>query len=77
MSYYFWCIKLITMKNFNQIADLKKQLELLYLEMPQTFFDQQQRDKSVFLITKEIEKLENPLSYSQNSNHWDNHEIRL
>ena len=29
------------------------------------------------LISKEIEKLENPESYALNSNHWDSHEIRL
>jgi hypothetical protein len=45
--------------------------------MPTTFFAMQQRDKSAFMISKEIEKLQNPDAYEQNKAHWDNHEIRL
>lgn len=60
-----------------QLADLKNQLESLYAEMPQTHFEMEQRNKSAFLISREIEKLENPQSYEANKNHWDGHEIRL
>lgn len=64
--------------NFSQqIADLKNQLELLYSEMPQTFFQQKMRDKAAFEISKKLEKLENPQSYAENSLHWESHELRF
>ena len=59
------------------LQELKNQLEAIYSEMPTTFFKMQQRDKSAFLISREIEKLENPKIYRENKNHWDGHEIRL
>lgn len=61
----------------DKIKSLESQLDSIYSEMPQTFFQQQQRDKSAFLITKELEKLKDPKSYAQNKNHWEGHEIRL
>jgi hypothetical protein len=60
-----------------QLNQLKAQLDALYAEMPQTFFQQQQRDKSAFLISREIEKLENPELYEANKNHWEGHELRF
>jgi len=60
-----------------KLKQLKSQLEAIYSEMPLTHFAMQQRDKSAFLISREIEKLENPLAYEQNKNHWDGHEIRF
>lgn len=48
------------MNGSQELAALKAQLENIYAEMPETFFQQQQRDKSAFLIQREIEKLENP-----------------
>ena len=65
------------MNTQNRLLELKNQLDEIYAVMPETFFQQQQRDKSAFLITREIEKLENPVSYAQNSNHWDKHELRF
>jgi len=59
------------------LQELKSQLDALYAEMPTTLFEMQQRDKSSFLISREIERLENPESYAQNSKHWDNYEMRL
>jgi hypothetical protein len=44
------------------LQTLKTQLENLYNEMPRNFFEQSQRDKSAFLISREIELLENPKS---------------
>ena len=64
-------------EKISKIKDLKNQLDSIYLEMPSSFFQMEQRNKSAFIITKEIEKLENPNSYNENINHWDNHEIRL
>ena len=63
--------------NLKRIAELQTQLDSLYAEMPQTFFEQSQRDKSAFLITRELEKLQNPADYERNKAHWENHEIRL
>ena len=65
------------MNTQDTLLELKNQLDEIYAVMPETFFQQQQRDKSAFLITREIEKLENPESYAQNSNHWDKHELRF
>lgn len=65
------------MNTQSKIADLKKQLDLIYSEMPETFFQQQQRDKSAFLITRELEMLENPEDYATNQNHWEGYEIRF
>jgi len=64
-------------EKISKIKDLKNQLDSIYLEMPSSFFQMEQRNKSAFIITKEIEKLENPNSYNENINHWDNHEIKL
>jgi hypothetical protein len=60
-----------------KLEKLKAQLEAVYSKMPRTHFEMQQRDKSAFLICREIEQLENPAGYEENKNHWDGHEIRL
>lgn len=60
-----------------KIADLKNQLDDIYSVMPETFWQQQLRDKAAFEITKQLEKLENPIFYAQNSNFWDLHELRF
>jgi hypothetical protein len=65
------------MNNLEKIADLKKQLELVYLKMPQTFFQQKMRDKAAFEISKQLEELENPQSYADNFLHWESHELRF
>ena len=40
------------------LEQLKKQLDDVYAEMPTNHFEMEQRNKSVFLISREIEKLE-------------------
>ena len=60
-----------------KLESLKKQLDELFSVMPKTHFQLEQRNKSAFLISREIEKLENPKSYAENQNHWENHEIRF
>ena len=65
------------MSKQEQIKDLKDQLDRLYSEMPETFFQLEQRNKTAFLITMQLEKLENPESYYQNINHWENYELRF
>lgn len=65
------------MNTQTQLAELKNQLDALYAEMPNTFTEMQQRDKSAFLISREIEKIENPAGYKENENHWEGHELRF
>jgi len=65
------------MNTQQRIQELRNQLDLIYSEMPMNFFDQNQRDKTAFLITMELEKLENPSSYEENANHWEGYEIRF
>jgi hypothetical protein len=60
-----------------KIKSLESQLDSLYNEFPNSFFQQQQRDKSAFLISRELEKLKNPSGYAKNKNHWDGHELRF
>jgi len=60
-----------------KLEELKSRLESLYETMPETHFQLEQRNKSAFLITREIEKLENPKGYKQNKEHWEGHELRL
>ncbi len=60
-----------------QIKDLRDQLDNLNLEMPQSFFDLEQRNKTAFLITMQLEKLENPIAYNENENHWEGYELRF
>jgi hypothetical protein len=60
-----------------QIKDLRDQLDSLNLEMPQSFFDLDQRNKTAFLITMQLEKLENPTAYNENENHWEGYELRF
>jgi uncharacterized coiled-coil DUF342 family protein len=74
---YIKQIKPIKMTTQHRIQQLKNELDAIYSEMPTSFFQMEQRNKSAFIICKEIEKLENPIAYQENSNFWDNHEIRL
>ena len=69
--------KTIKTNKMETLQALKTQLENLYNEMPRNFFEQSQRDKSAFLISREIERLENPKSYEENKSHWEGHEIRF
>jgi hypothetical protein len=61
----------------NTLKQLENQLESLYMEMASTFFEVKQRDKSAFLIRREIEKIKDSKSYNENKNHWEGHELRF
>jgi hypothetical protein len=81
---YICCVKLKqkpkkpkAMTTEKKLAELKNQLEMIYSEMPQSFFQLEQRNKSAFLINREIEKIENPRSYNENKNFWEGHELRF
>ena len=60
-----------------KLESLKNQLDELFSVFPETHFQLEQRNKSAFLLSREIEKLENPKSYSENKNHWEKHELRF
>lgn len=59
------------------LQSLKTQLENLYNEMPKNFFEQSQRDKSAFLISREIQRLENPKSFEENKGHWEGYQLNF
>ena len=61
--------------NTQKITDLRNELDAIYSEMPQTFFQQKMRDKAAFEISKQLEQLENPKSYAENILHWESHEL--
>jgi hypothetical protein len=61
----------------DKLKSLKSQLEAVYSIMPKSHIQMEHRNKSAFLISREIEALENPVSYQENKNHWDGHEIRF
>lgn len=61
----------------SNLKALKAQLENLFEVMPTNHFELNQRNKAAFLISREIEKLENPKGYNENKNHWQGHELRF
>ena len=63
-----------TMKNLAQLKNRRFELETT---MVNTFTQQKARNREMFEISKEIEKLENPNAYAENKNHWENHEVRF
>lgn len=65
------------MENINKLSELKDRLFELETTMVNTFAQQRDRNREMFLISREIEKLENPTEYQKNINHWDGHEIRF
>lgn len=65
------------MTNFETIAELEKQLDAIYSEMPQTFFQMEQRNKSAFLICRQLEKLKNPKDYKENELHWESYQMNF
>lgn len=73
-SYSFYLRAVIII---NHLQELKNQLENIFSEMPQTHFQLEQRNKSAFLISREIEKIENPKGYELNKNHFEGYELRL
>jgi len=59
------------------LSELKDRLFELEATMVNTFQEQADRNREMFVISREIEKLEDPQSYEENKNHWDNHELRF
>ena len=65
------------MNTEQKIKELRNELDAIYLVMAETHFQQKQRDKAAFIICRELEKLENPISYQENELHWEGYEIRF
>jgi hypothetical protein len=60
-----------------KLDTLLAQLDAIYSDMPNTHFEMQERDRSAFLISREIEKIKDPKAYNENKNHWEGHELRF
>jgi hypothetical protein len=69
-------LKIVSMKN-SELQQLITQLDAVYSEMPNTHFEMQERDRSAFLISREIEKIKDPKAYKENLNPWEGHELRF
>lgn len=67
------------MKNSNgKLKELKSELEDLECNtMVNSFAEQKLYHKKMFLLSREIEKLENPKLYNDNISHWENYENRF
>ena len=59
------------------LSELKSRLFDLESTMVYTFAQQRDRNREMFEISMEIERLENPESYQQNIRHWQGHENRF
>lgn len=59
------------------LQQLKNRLEELETTMVSTFSQQTARNREMFLICRDIERLENPVAYKENEKHWEGHEIRF
>ena len=54
-----------------RLLSLYKKKEKLLFQMPMTFEDLRIKNRDIFLIDREIEKLEDPESYEKNINYWE------
>ena len=59
------------------LADLKNRLFELETTMVNSYSQQCDRNREMFEISAQIEKIENPKSYDENRNHWELHENRF
>ena len=59
------------------LLELKNRLFELETTMVHTFNQQKDRNREMFNISREIEKIENPKAYKENALHWDGHENRF
>lgn len=60
-----------------ELKILKDRLFELETSMVSTYQQQKDRNREMFLISKEIEQLENPVAYAENEIHWEGHEVRF
>ena len=60
-----------------KLAALKAELDQVYSVMPNTFAELDRQNQAAFLISRDIELLENPLGYEENKNHWEGHQLTL
>lgn len=56
---------------------LKDRMFELETTMVNTFQEQKDRNREMFLVNREIEKIENPKAYKENEKHWEGHELRF
>lgn len=60
-----------------QLSELKKRLEEVEAVTPLTFREQRDKNREMYLLSREIERLEDPESYARNRRHWDGHTLRM
>ena len=60
-----------------KLEKLKERLFELETTMVNSYSQQSARNKEMFLLNREIEKLESPDLYEENKNHWEGHESRF
>lgn len=60
-----------------RIEELKERLFELETTMVHTFRQQSDRNREMFELSAELEKLENPESYEHNKAFWEEHETRF
>jgi hypothetical protein len=60
-----------------RLQELKKRLEELETTMVNTFAEQRDRNREMFIISREIEQITDPASYKENEAHWEGHELRF
>lgn len=46
------------------------------MTMPITFQQQKEKNAAMMVLSREIEKLEDPKSYEENKAHWEGYEFR-
>lgn len=59
------------------LEQLKKRLEEVQDIIPETFLEQRDKNREMYLLSREIERLEDPESYARNRRHWDGHTLRM
>jgi inorganic pyrophosphatase len=60
-----------------RLQELKERLFELETTMVNSFAEQKDRNREMFNVCAEIERIENPESYEHNKNHWELHENRF
>lgn len=58
------------------LKQLKAELEAVEMTMPITFQQQKEKNAAMMVLSREIEKLEDPKSYEENKAHWEGYEFR-
>ena len=70
----------ITPEQFSRafyLYELKQRLGELETTMVETFQEQKDRNREMFQVCRDIEKIQDPEAYEENKAHWEGHEMRF